>query len=347
MRDFHYGIYIGRFQPLHIGHEQIIRGALEKVETLILIVGSSHIARNPHNPFSYEERAEMLRSVFSHEIATGRIILTPLYDYEHDYDWAANLKKGVNEAILEHANKGGVRLHGLNDFKIALAGFGKDSSSYYLKMFPDWASIQVDAQHGTINASDIRYDYFRRLPRMPHDAVSDRILAWLKGFSLSEPFKDLVAWKHALQQEWTDYGKGPAMAGDALITWRGMILLVKRGKAIGKGQLAMPGGMVNDDERVYDASIRELREETSFSGIDLDEFYAGCLFNDRPNRSTRRRMYSMLYHFAIPDAIEVKQVVAGDDAAEAGWYFFEALSSSDFFEDHYDIIKSYLMGENN
>ena len=61
MRDFHYGIYIGRFQPLHIGHEQVIRNALERVETLIIIVGSSDMARTPVNPFLYDERAAMIR----------------------------------------------------------------------------------------------------------------------------------------------------------------------------------------------------------------------------------------------------------------------------------------------
>jgi bifunctional NMN adenylyltransferase/nudix hydrolase len=55
-KEFHYGVYIGRFQPLHIGHEAVIREALTKVETLIVVIGSAGIAPNPVNPFTFEQR---------------------------------------------------------------------------------------------------------------------------------------------------------------------------------------------------------------------------------------------------------------------------------------------------
>lgn len=82
MRDFHYGIFIGRFQPLHLGHEAVIRGALERVETLILVIGSAHMAPTPKNPFTFADREAMITRIFHHEIVTGRLILVPLYDYE-------------------------------------------------------------------------------------------------------------------------------------------------------------------------------------------------------------------------------------------------------------------------
>ena len=52
MSGFKFGVYIGRFQPLHIGHEHVIREALSKVETLIIVVGSAYQARTPVNPFT-------------------------------------------------------------------------------------------------------------------------------------------------------------------------------------------------------------------------------------------------------------------------------------------------------
>ena len=345
MRDFHYGIYIGRFQPLHIGHEQVIRNALERVETLIIIVGSSDMARTPVNPFLYDERAAMIRSAFSHEVSTGRIITVPLYDYEHDFDWASNLKKGVTEAILNHANKGGIRLHGIRDFKIALTGYGKDASSYYLDMFPEWDNIQIGAQHGTINASDIRYDWLRRLPRFAPDAVSPKVLQFLKEFSLTETFKDLVAYREAVDDDKARYGKGPFLAADALVTWRGKVLLVTRGKAVGRGCLAMPGGFVEPNERMMDAALRELREETTIDGADIADFYVGFQLADNPRRSLRGRLVSMVYHFAIPDEVEVKRPEGADDAAHADWYVFEEQHTGRFFEDHHTLIANMLSKE--
>lgn len=342
MRDYHYGIFIGRFQPLHLGHEAVIRGALEKVETLIVVVGSSHMAPTPKNPFTFEERAAMIRAVFSYEIDIGRLILVPLYDYEHDYDWRANLKKGVVDAILTHANKGGVGLHGIKDYKIALAGFGKDASSYYLEMFPEWDSIQIDIQHGTLNASDIRDDYLRRLPRFPHDAVSPKVIDYLRSFALTQNFKDLVTWKDDLEVDAVKYGKGPFLAADVLVMHGDKILLITRGKAAGRGQLALPGGFVEPDETFADAAYREAAEETGLTREDLEEFFDGFLFADNPNRSLRGRIVSVVHCFRIPKEVEVPKVIGGDDAAHADWYDFASLGTDRFYEDHHTLISSYF-----
>ena len=43
MKKYQFGIYIGRFQPLHLGHLQTIKFALEQTEQLILILGSDRI----------------------------------------------------------------------------------------------------------------------------------------------------------------------------------------------------------------------------------------------------------------------------------------------------------------
>jgi cytidyltransferase-like protein len=45
-----FGVFIGRFQPLHVGHEHVITHALERVNRLIVLVGSANMARDPRNP---------------------------------------------------------------------------------------------------------------------------------------------------------------------------------------------------------------------------------------------------------------------------------------------------------
>ncbi len=345
MRDYHYGVFIGRFQPLHLGHEAVIRGALERVETLIVVIGSSHVASNPKNPFTFADRQAMFTRVFQHELTTGRMVLVPLYDFEHDYDWEQNLRKGVFDAILTHANKGGIHLHGIADFKVALAGYGKDASSYYLRMFPEWDNIQIDIQHGTLNASDIRDDYLRRLPHYPHDACSPQVVAWLKDFALTQRFKDLVAWKDGLAEDKAKFGQGPFLAADLLIEHRDKILLVTRGKAAGRGQKAMPGGFVEPGERFYDAAMREGVEETGIDASQFADYLVASTVADNPDRSLRGRIVSMVFHFKIPDHVEVKQPVAGDDAGHADWYDFLSLSTGEFYEDHHTLILNTLKGE--
>ena len=54
-------VYVGRFQPFHNGHLALLRHALSVAPQGILVIGSAHQARTPKNPFSWQERAEMVR----------------------------------------------------------------------------------------------------------------------------------------------------------------------------------------------------------------------------------------------------------------------------------------------
>ena len=56
------GLLIGRFQPFHLGHLDALRFALTKVENLWLGLGSSNKPLERNNPFSAEERKQMILS---------------------------------------------------------------------------------------------------------------------------------------------------------------------------------------------------------------------------------------------------------------------------------------------
>ena len=56
------GLLIGRFQPFHLGHLEALRFALSKVDNLWLGLGSSNKPAEKNNPFSAEERKEMILS---------------------------------------------------------------------------------------------------------------------------------------------------------------------------------------------------------------------------------------------------------------------------------------------
>jgi bifunctional NMN adenylyltransferase/nudix hydrolase len=283
----------------------------------------------------------MLRLAFRHEVSAGRILLVPAQDYDSNAAWARHVRNMVSIAILQHANPNkNFSPIGLKDLKIALAGYGKDASSFYLSMFPDWASIQVETQHGTINASDIRHDYLRRLPRYPRDAVSSPILASLQTFALTEQFKRLVEDVDAYAVGRRDYGYGPFLTADVFVTHGDDILLIKRGKAPGRGLLALPGGFLESDETFYEAGLREASEETGLSKDDIETYYEGFHIGDKPKRSLRGRVVTGVSIFQLPKDEPRPNLVAGDDAAEAGWFFFPALSREDFFEDHFDIIRA-------
>lgn len=56
------GLLIGRFQPFHLGHLDALRFALTKVENLWLGLGSSNKPLERNNPFSADERKQMILS---------------------------------------------------------------------------------------------------------------------------------------------------------------------------------------------------------------------------------------------------------------------------------------------
>ncbi|MCV0393380.1 MAG: nicotinamide-nucleotide adenylyltransferase [Nitrosopumilus sp.] len=56
------GLLIGRFQPFHLGHLEALKFALSKVDKLWVGLGSSNKPLEKINPFSAEERKEMILS---------------------------------------------------------------------------------------------------------------------------------------------------------------------------------------------------------------------------------------------------------------------------------------------
>ena len=345
-----FGVFIGRFQPLHLGHEHTIRHALDRVERLIILVGSANVARDPRNPFTFAERAAMIRSSFAFEVAEGRVIIEPLDDHLYsDTAWMTEVQRRVHAIVLDVGNGGGFRASGLADFRIALTGFGCDASSYYLKLFPEWENIQVDSPYATFHATDIRQRYFRRIPEVPATALSKGVASQLEEFARGEAFRSLLAEREYLDAYPDQWGKGPFVTADAVVIQAGHILLVERGRLPGKGLLALPGGFVGLGEPIRDAAIRELREETGISdskGQIPPAMLASFIEDSRtrvfdaPNRSLRGRVITHAFLFRLPAWRKLAGVKGGDDAAHARWYRLGELSPDRLFEDHWSIIEA-------
>jgi 8-oxo-dGTP diphosphatase len=104
--------------------------------------------------------------------------------------------------------------------------------------------------------------------------------------------------------------KQPALAADCVVFDRdGRLLLIRRKNPPFQGQYALPGGFVEYGERMEDAALRELKEETGIDGklIRLVGVYS------RPDRDPRGHCVSAAYRIEAGDQLPV----AADDAAEA------------------------------
>lgn len=80
------GLFVGRMQPLHKGHASTINRMIEECPIAIVCIGSAQLSSERDNPYTIEQRMEMLRNVYA-----DRIKIIPLKDIG-----AANQDQWVN-----------------------------------------------------------------------------------------------------------------------------------------------------------------------------------------------------------------------------------------------------------
>ena len=318
-------VYIGRFQPVHDGHVGVMREGLRIADKLIILIGSSNLARSAKNPWSYEERCSLISEELTSE-ELERVEFKPLPDDPYDHDaWVARVKS--------HSEGEGT----------VLIGHNKDNSSYYLSHFPEWDSHHVDLIDD-LNATDIRKRFFESGGHLG----SKRFKGLLSN--LGTPYFMELLEEHNHIQEYKSLWSGtfyPVIfqTVDIFTTCGAKVLLIKRKGCPGRGLWALPGGFVDIQETLAESAARELLEET---GLEAPHFILGeSKTFDSVDRSSRGRTITNVFKVGIGDGVNSPHPTAGDDAAEAKWFSFEEVEamSKQMYEDHYFIIKSMLGGE--
>ena len=350
---YNMAVFIGRFQPFHLGHLEVINHALEAAETLVVLVGSSGAPRNHRNPFTFDERRQMiLTSIPGH--VRNRVLVKPLEDAAYnDSKWIHDVQTQVMRSAWEFGYT--------NEPTTTLIGHSKDSSSYYLNIFPQWSSIEVP-NHKNMNSTQIRNAYFSNIANMwlgdcdghrigdlPQDQiVTTAVREFLAEFVGTDSYKMIRDEYEFILKYRASWAVAPypvnLVCVDAVVIKSGHVLMIERGAFPGKGQMALPGGYLDVTERAVDGMIRELREET---GLKVpDKVLRGSIKShdvfDDPNRSARGRVMTIAYLIDLGTG-PLDKVKGSDDAAKAKWIPLSELKRDEIFEDHIDIIE-FLTG---
>lgn len=337
MMRYDHAVYIGRFEPLHVGHRAVLERALRDADHVIVLVGSAGAPRTTRNPWSFAERQVMIRGTLGADI--DRVTIAPLADHLYNETaWIADVQAQVAAA-------------GGDTGRVALIGHLKDASSSYLKAFPQWDLIDAAAVP-MLSATEMRGHLFAGdagALGLLEANVPPQVFAMLDAFRATDAFAALLDEYRHLQTYRAAWDAAPYpptfVTADAVVVHSGHVLLVTRKAQPGRGLWALPGGFVRQNESVRDAAIRELREETRLRlpvPVLLGSIRGEAVF-DHPDRSARGRTITHAFHFDFP-AGELPPVRGGDDAARARWVpVAEARRMRDtLFEDHFFILEHFL-----
>lgn len=93
------------------------------------------------------------------------------------------------------------------------------------------------------------------------------------------------------------------------------VLLIRQKFGSSEAYWALPGGLVQDDEPLFAAVKRELKEETNVNVNYLEQLYT---FGDDIHRDSRNRVISIAY-FALIDSSKTT-LIADTDADTVQWF---------------------------
>ena len=130
--------------------------------------------------------------------------------------------------------------------------------------------------------------------------------------------------------------KNPALTVDLIIQKGSQVLSVKRKNEPFKGYLSLPGGFVDDGEKVEDAAKREAKEETS---LDIQINAILGVYSD-PKRDPRRHTISVVFVGVVPEG-HMTEALAKDDAEEIEWLDLDRIENKKFGFDHKQILLDY------
>ncbi len=329
-------VLIGRFQPIHNAHLEIIKRATALCNQLVIVTGSANQPRTYKNPFTSDERARMIRAAAGGLSMRISIEANPDTIY-NDQAWAIR----VQGLVAKHTQPGD---------RIGIIGHKKDDSSFYLDMFPQWGYEDVELIE-FLSAVNIRDLFFKRDVNMSFikGVVPESTFDFLMTFKSTLEYEQIIREREFIAGYKKQYASLPYapvfVTTDAVVICSGHVLMIKRRSEPGKGLWALPGGFLNadTDKSVQDCAIRELKEETGIK-VPVPVLKGSIQDNrvfDAIGRSTRGRTITHAFKIVLPDG-ELPKVKGMDDAEKARWVPIAEVRSDECYEDHYEILQNFV-----
>lgn len=106
MQELTTGLFVGRFQPFHLGHLATVKFALKSVGRLVIVVGSAQKSHEARNPFTAGERIAMIKDSIDAdgEIDSRKILIIPVPDVDVHSLWTRQVDMFVPKYDVVFSN---------------------------------------------------------------------------------------------------------------------------------------------------------------------------------------------------------------------------------------------------
>ena len=341
-------VYIGRFQPFHNGHLDVLHQIIDKmdknVDTITLVLGSSD-SGSPRNPLESMTRYEMIQSILDNDVYIAknnvrcRILVDSVYD--SPYNWTM-FGKWLQSQLRLHMALGDTILCGME----------------YIKEYANLVGVSYwqATENVHIHATQIRQAFVENDTEFLKANLPAGVFA---NEELYARIKEQIVNARNLQLKYIK-DLNPKYASvyktvDNVVLCGGHILFVVRKD---NGKYALPGGFQDPtDLSAQKAAERELMEETGLDSSDwtpsasknFDAPFRDPRSSEKVNAETTAFLYRINPKYLLsPDGVMVPQlpkVVGQDDAADAVWLRLNEVCEypeNRFHADHKKIILNML-----
>lgn len=360
-------VFIGRFSPFHNGHAAVLSRALKTSKAVLVLIGSSGQARTTKNPFTFDERRNMIVGYYAQsnqgrgtdynprdQIGNyGTLLVEPLHDHPYNNNaWIREVQDAVDRAKTALVDSIGINP------KVYLTGADRDQTTWYLNAFGDFFKHDLVDEHEAgfeLSATKVRKLLFD--PKEEATVAGNSELAtmvpsvtldFLQRFVLkSEAFPQLCKEYEYIEKykaAWKQAPYAPTfVTTDACVIQSGHVLVNVRDNFPGVGLWALPGGFLEQGETLVDGCVRELIEETRIE-LSKAQLYGSIRSKeifDHPDRSLRGRTITTCFLFKLDDTKKLPKVKAQKgEVKKVAWIpINEALNRREmWFEDHHAML---------
>ncbi len=249
-------LFIGRFQPFHLGHMSVVMAVAKENELLYIGIGSTNVPVSKHNPFSVEERELMINGSLKGKIKNYKIYRVP--DIGNNSRWVKHVESIVPKFDIVYSGSPLIRkLFREKNYEVRCIPAHVDTSSTQIREMmyagEDWEHL---VSEGTLN-----------------------VLKKINGKERVSSLMNLPA-----------YG-ATKISVDAIIKYKDSLVLIKRKNYPFQGMLAFPGGHLNYGETCEEAVVREAKEET---GLNFKIEKLSGIYSD-PDKDPRGHYVNLVY----------------------------------------------------